>query len=149
MTDIVAVTKAKGREFRLEWDVAKLPHHCSYLSLGPDKGTDKTEPVENVKWLYEEQRQDGGIIVSTSKPIPTKGTKEDEDQNPPHRQPANYYKGDVVDNAGAQFLVTMEQPSITAPKPIVIEIDASKATVQKRAVSAAYIATSRPAPRAG
>jgi hypothetical protein len=127
----------------------EAPHHCSYLSLGPDKGTDKTKPDGNVKWLYEEQRQDGGIVVSPSKPIPSKGTKEDEDQNPPHRQATNYYKEDVVDDPGSEFLVTMEHPNTSAPKPLVIEIDGSKATVQKRAVTAAFIATSRPAPRAG
>lgn len=149
LADIVDITKYHGREVRLEWDVAKLPHHCSYLSVGPDKGKDKTEPVEQVRWLYEEQRQDGGIIVSTSEPIPSKGTKEDEDKNPPHRQAANFYKEDVLDDPSDQMKVTMEHPSKSAPKPLVIEIDSSKATVQKRAATAAITATSRPAPRAG
>ena len=147
LSDIVEVTRSKGHESRLEWDVAKLPHHCSYLSLGPDKGGDKTEPDANIKWLYEEQRQDGGTIVSTSWPIPTRGTKEDEASDPPHRQAANYYKGVVDDDA--EFLVTMQHPSVSAPKPLVIEIDSSKSTVRKRAVPAAIVATSRQAPRAG
>ncbi len=149
LADIVDITKHHGREARLEWDVAKLPHHCSYLSVGPDKGKDKTEPVEQVKWLYEEARQDGGIILSTSEPIPAKGTKEDEDKSPPHRQAANFYKEAVLDDPSGQFKVTMEHPSKSAPKPLVIEIDSSKATVQKRAATAAITATSRPAPRAG
>lgn len=151
LSDIVDITKYHGREDRLEWDVAKLPHHCSYLSLAPtgEKGKDKTEPLENIKWLYEEQRQPGGVIVSTSWPIPLKGTKEDDVNDPPHRQAANYYKEDVVDNPDAEFLVTMSHPNDAAPKPLVIDIDGTKATVRKRALTASVIATSRPAPRAG
>ena len=151
LSDIVEITKYHGREKRLEWDVAKLPHHCSYRSLAPDgeKGKDKTEPLENIKWLYEEQRQPGGVIVSTSWPIPLKGTKEDEVDDPPHRQAANYYKEDVFDNPDAEFLVTMSLPNETAPKPLVIDIDGTKATVRKRALTASILATSRPAPRAG
>jgi hypothetical protein len=148
LADIVTVTKKKDHEARLEWDIVKLPHHCSYLSLGPEKGEDKTKPVENVAWLYEKQRQDGGIIVSTSKPIPVKGSTEDDDPQPPHRQAANYYK-DILAEVQGQFIVTMEYPTKDAPKPVVIEIGADKATVKKRTISAAYVATSRPAPRAG
>ncbi len=148
LTDIVRVTKNKGNQDRLTWDVAKLPHHCSYLSLGPDKGTDKTEPVDDVAWLYEEQGQEGAVIVSTSKPIPSKGSDEDEDPQPPHRQAANYYKT-VLDQRDGAFVVTMEHPKKTSPKPVVIEIGSNGATLMLAAVTAAASATSRPAPRAG
>lgn len=146
LADIVAVTKKKGNEHRLEWDVAKLPHHCSYLSLGPEKGEDKTTPVDEVAWLYEEQGQEGAVIVSTSKPIPTKGSKEDDDPQPPHRQAANYYKGVV---GATDFIVTMEHPKESAPKSVVIEIGSSGATLKLTAMTAAQCVTSRPAPRAG
>lgn len=149
ISDIVDITKAKKRTERLEWDVVKLPHHCSYLSLGPEKGDDKTEPVDQVRELYEEHRLDGGIIVSTSWPIPAKGSKEDKNTDPPHRQAANYYKKDVVDDPADEFLVTMEQPNKTAPKPIEIEIDSSKATVRKRAAIAGAAAYASRTPRAG
>jgi hypothetical protein len=149
LSDIVQITKYHGRESRLEWDVVKLPHHCSYLSLGPDKGANKTEPVEEVRYLYEERRRESAIIVSTSEPIPSKGTPEDKDKNPPHRQAANFYKEDVLDGASDRFKVTMESPSVSAPRPLIIEIDGSGATVKKRAVAAAIVATSRQAPRAG
>ena len=43
----------------------------------------------------------------------------------------------------------MESPNASAPKPLVIEIDGSGATVRKRAVAAAIVATRRQAPRAG
>jgi beta-lactamase superfamily II metal-dependent hydrolase len=38
LSQIVQTTKRHGREDRLLWDLLKLPHHCSYLSLGPDMG---------------------------------------------------------------------------------------------------------------
>src|SRR5712692_11241461 len=87
---IVQTTRRHGREARLVWDIFKLPHHCSYLTLGPERGKDETEPVEDVAWLFEDQMQRGGIIVSTSKPIPAKGSDEDKSSQPPHRQAANY-----------------------------------------------------------
>jgi len=149
ISDIVGITRdTKERPERLEWDIVKLPHHCSYHSIGPEKGDDKTAPEKNVEWLYEEQGQDGGMIISTSKPIPEKGSDEDKDKQPPHRQAANYYKG-IVEKPKDQFLVTMEHPSKTKPKPIVIEIDSSKSTLKKSALTAAVVASKTPAPRAG
>jgi hypothetical protein len=145
---IVDITKAKENDHRLEWDIAKLPHHCSYLSIGPEKGKDKTDPVEQVDWLFGEKGQDGAIAVSTSKPIPAAGSDEDDDPQPPHRQAAAFYKG-VVGGLDGQFVVTMEHHSTKAPKPVVIEIGSGKATLKKSALGAAYVATSRRAPRAG
>ena len=148
LSQIVDITKAKKNDGRLEWDIAKLPHHCSYLSIGPEKGEDKTKAVEQVDWLYREQGQSGAIAVSTSKPIPAAGSEEDNDAQPPHRQAANYYKGITTDLNG-QFVVTMEHPTRKAPKPLVIEIRGSKATLKKTTATAAVTATSRRAPRAG
>lgn len=116
IADIVRVTKWHENDHRLEWDVFKIAHHCSYLSLGPDKGKTKTEPVEEVAWLFEDQGHDKGIIISTSDPIPSKDTDQ-----PPHRQAAAYYKGVAADKKG-QFKVTMEHPTATDPKPMVLQI---------------------------
>lgn len=143
LSEIVDITRQHKREERLEWDVFKLPHHCSYLSLGPEKGKDKTEPVPNVKWLFEDQGHQGGIIVSTSDPIPTGDT-----QPPPHRQAANYHKDNMVAKDG-EFRVTMEFPSTSKPEPMVIEIGAGGAKVVKRNTGAAAAATGGSAPRAG
>ena len=115
ISDIVKVTKNHGNENRLLWDLMKLFHHCSYLALGPERGIDKTKAVEEVKWLFEEQGRDGGIIVSTSWPIPLKGSEEDEDVQPPHRQAANHHRC-VAKDLGGQFTVTMEEPSEANPK---------------------------------
>lgn len=143
LTDIVAVTLAHGRADRLEWDIFHLPHHCSYLSLGPEKGKEVTEPVPNVKWLFEEQGRSGCIIVSPSDPIPTFDTVQ-----PPHRQAANYHRGNVATKNG-EFKVTMEHPSRTLPAPLVIRIDAMGARVEKRNPSGASSIIGAQAPRAG
>jgi hypothetical protein len=143
LSDIVDITRWHGREERLEWDVFKLPHHCSYLSLGPEKGKDKTEPVPNVKWLFEEQGRQGAIIVSPSNPI----LSEDTDQ-PPHRQAANYHKENIA-SKGGEFVVTMEFPSVAVPQPLVIEIGSSGAKVVKRNLGAAATVTATSTPRAG
>lgn len=141
--EIVTLTKKYGNEERLEWDVFKLPHHCSYRSLGPDKGTTKTVPVANVAELFEDYGQTGGIVVSTSIPIPS----EDTDQ-PPHVQAANYHRDTSNERIG-HFKVTMEHPSISSPEPLAIKIDRFKATIEKRQRSGITVATAVSAPRAG
>lgn len=143
-TEIVNITKYHGNEERLEWDIFKIPHHCSYLSLSPEKGKDKTEPVPEVKWLLEEQGRKGALIISPSKPIPT----DDSDAQPPHRQAANYYKG-VTSSINGEFVVTMQRPNISNPDSSVIEIDGFGATLKKVSSSGAFLITSRPGPRAG
>lgn len=118
---IVQTTKRHKREERLLWDFFKLPHHCSYLSLGPDRGTDETKAVPEVKWLFETQGNRGCYIVSPSKPIPIRGSKEDDDPQPPHRQAANHHRRVVKDKDG-RFVVTMEHPSETRPKRARFEV---------------------------
>jgi len=120
---VVQVTRKHGNAHRLRWDVMKLFHHCSYLSLAPERGTDETEAAPEVKWLFESQGRDGAIIVSPSKPIPVKGSNEDFDDQPPHRQAANYHRR-VAHQLSGQFIVTMEYPSINRPRPLGYEITA-------------------------
>ena len=141
--DIVTVTRRNGNSERLEWHLVKLPHHCSYLSVGPEKGKLKTEPTPQVKWLYEDQGQHRARAVSTSKPIPAVDTEQ-----PPHRQAAKYYRGVVATKSG-EFLVTMEHPTQRAPKPLVVEITRRGAAVRKAIMGGAATVTTRPSPRAG
>jgi hypothetical protein len=147
LSEIVDITKSKKNDERLHWNIFKLPHHCSYLSLSDTKGTDKTTPVEQVKWLLETQGESGGYVLSSSKPIPAKGSAEDNDVQPPHRQAANYYKEDVVNKN--HLLVTMEQPSRFGPKPIVLEIGKRGALLRAFGAPAAAMLTGGAAPRAG
>ena len=147
LTKIVETTKRHKREHRLLWDFLKLFHHCSYLSLGPDRGKDETKAVPEVKWLFETQSRESCVIISTSDPIPDKGTEADKSVQPPHRQAANHNRR-VVKDKGGQFKVTMEIPSVQRPKPLVIEITAAGVSLLLAAPTAIGIATSRPA-RAG
>lgn len=122
---IVNVTKYHKRDDRLHWNIFKLPHHCSYTALGPEKGKEKTNPVDEVEWLFERQSEKNCYVVSTSDPIPGKDTDQ-----PPHRQAANYYKEVAADRDG-DFLVTMEYPSASAPEPMVFEIGEDGLSLQE------------------
>lgn len=140
--DIVRITQHYQNHDRLLWDINNIPHHSSYKSLAVDKGKDRTEPTERIKWLYETQGQPFSILVSTSDPVPTEDTTQ-----PPHRQAASYYKSVALKHSG-QYVVTMEHPRISAPKPLVINIGSDGASVKKLAGGqTAVISTA--APRAG
>lgn len=123
LSAIVQVTRKHGNEDRLLWDIMKLPHHCSYLALGPERGVNETKPDPDVKWLFEDQRNDGSIMVSPSDPIPAKGSEEDESDQPPHRQAAIYHRR-ITDEHDGEFVVTMEQPSKSSPKPFAYKVTA-------------------------
>jgi hypothetical protein len=120
ISEIVKVTRTHGRNDRLSWDLIKLPHHCSYLSLSSEKGRDITTPVAEVAWLFEKCGQRGGILLSSSRQIPSN----DADAQPPHRQAANYYKS-IARLIGGQFQVTMENCSPANPQPSVVTIGPS------------------------
>lgn len=149
IADIVRVTEWHGKKDpsrlqRLMWDVQKISHHCSYTALAEDKGVNKTKPDPYVDRLFRDYGQEHGVIVSTSKPIPT----DDSDIQPPHRQAANYYR-DVEKDEFRQFKVTMNHPNATRPKPLVIKIDGMGVTVEKEVIIGAAPIISSPAPRAG
>ena len=143
LTDIVNITRAHKRDERLGWDVMKIPHHCSYLSLSAEKGKEKTDPVKEVKRLFE-QGGEKGILVSMSKIIPVN----DEDVQPPHRQAANYYK-ERAEAIDGDFVVTMEHPKKSSPAPFVITIDNHGATLKKVIATGGFDIINRSAPRAG
>lgn len=118
---IVKTSTRHNNGDRLLWDIFKVPHHCSYTAIGPDKGVDETQPTDEVKWLCETQGQERHTMMSTSESIPVKGSAEDKDVQPPHRQAAAYYKR-VATAKDGQFKVTMDLPSASKPKPTKIEI---------------------------
>ena len=75
--------------------------------------------------------------------MPLKGTAEDADVQPPHRQAGNYYKA-VARRADGSFKVTMESPSTARPRPLSIEVTSRGAqllTVSAVAGAASIIAT--------
>lgn len=144
LANIVRLSEVHENGERLEWDIMKIPHHCSSYSLAAEKGVEITEPEVDVARLFDKYGQVGGILVSTSKPIPYN----DENDQPPHRQAANYYKG-VVRQLRGEFKVTMEHPKPPKPEPLVIVIDETGARVRKVASVGMLGITNRPAPRAG
>lgn len=144
LAEIVSLSEYYGNSERLEWDIMKVPHHCSSYSLADKKGDEITTPVEDVDRLFKYYGTGGGILVSPSKPIPSN----DVDNQPPHRQAANYYKG-VVRQLGGEFKVTMEHPKPSKPEPLVIIVDETGARVSKVSSVGSLEITNRPAPRAG
>ena len=148
LDEIIRITRWYGNDDRLHWNVYHLPHHCSYKALGALKGDDKTVPIPNVRWLCETQGEALGYIVSPSKPIPHKGTPEDDDVQPPHRQAANYYRSEVLQQPN-RLLVTMSEPTTFAPKPIVLIINGDGASKNPVGSGGSAAAASVIAPRAG
>jgi len=147
--DIIKVSKHFKNADRLEWDFFHISHHCSYLSLNSEKGTEKTIPIDDIKWLFETQGHKNCRIISSSKPIPSKDSNEDKDSNPPHRQAANYYK-QVASNKGGEFLVTMEHPENSSPECIVVTINQQNcAKIEKKTKSIIKTMSSDPLRRAG
>lgn len=147
-SDIVKITRNKGNEERLIWDLFHVSHHCSYTAIGPERGTDKTEPNDEVAWLFESQGKNRSRIISPSWEIPEKGSDHDNDQ-PPHRQAANYYEKVINEKNGA-FKVTMEEPSQSKPEPMVFEIDGEECLKHKmKKAGAATFPSKQKTPRAG
>jgi len=143
LADIVGISLYHGNGDRLEWDIMKIAHHCSYTSLGPEKGAEVTKPVPEVAQLLQNFGQNGGILVSSSDPIP----KVDTDQ-PPHRQAATYYRR-VAHGHDGEFEVTMQHPKVSRPEPLVLTIDDTGASIEKVITTGSAVITTRPAPRAG
>lgn len=149
INSIVKVTEYYGRTNperleRLQWDLFKIAHHCSYKSLSSEKGDNITEPVPLVKKLFETYGMSRGQLISTSKRIPNN----DDDDQPPHRQAAAYYKGQAKRLDG-KFLVTMEYPNTLYPDPIVIKIDQFGASIGMLTAAGGAAGGSVPPPRAG
>lgn len=139
LTAIVNATLRHGREGRLDWDILKLFHHCSYKALNKDdRGVRETEPIPNVKIIMEDHGQAGSIIVSPSFRIPEVLSK-DGDQ-PPHRQAANYYRR-IQGGRSGDFKVTMDTPK----RPLTLEITARGwRLASSLAASAAQPAVAKP-----
>jgi hypothetical protein len=144
LSEIVWITRLKNREERLESDIVKIPHHSSYLSLGPEKGKEKTVPTDQIAYFYEKKLARRAILVSTSWLIPA----DDADSQPPHRQAAKYYDKQASAQGG-EFIVTMKHPRASSPEQLVIEIGGNKARIKRAYLGGVAAAVSHPAPRAG
>lgn len=144
LSEIIRVTCSKNRLERIESDIVKIPHHSSYLSLGPEQGESKTKPTDEIAYFYEKQLMFRAKLISTSWVIPS----DDSSCQPPHRQAAKYYE-DSAAAQGGEFIVTMEHPSRQNPQPLVIEITGSKSSIAKPFLGGATAAVTQRPPRAG
>ncbi len=145
--DIVTITKENNNNDRLAWDLFNVPHHCSYKALSNEKGESITSPTDLVQELLLSGKG-GAYLVSSSNPI--EDSKEGREQvQPPHIQARKCYEKYLKKNDGCKFLVTMEESEPSDPKPIEFTIEDNGISLKKESISAAYIITSKPAPRAG
>jgi len=143
--DILKYSEINGNEDKLVFDLFRLSHHCSYLSLSDEKGETETVPREEVKNIFE-KGNDQCILISSSWAIP----QEDTDQ-PPHFQAKAFYKKVVRDKGNSNnFYVTMEFPDQEHPKSIIVETGLYGFTVKNAAgLTTATEATRRQPPRVG
>lgn len=147
LESIVRTTRAHRNDDRLEWDIFNIPHHCSYLSLSDEKGDRETVPKPLVRELLLSGKPHA-YIVSCSEPILSTSEAYEQIQ-PPHVQARNAYKSHLEQVGGRSFLVTMEEPSITSPKPIVFELSSDGVAWKKEAASGSAAIISSVPPRAG
>jgi hypothetical protein len=144
--DIVYLSEKKGNGHRLDWDLFRVSHHCSYTALSDEKGKNETEPCKEVASLFD-RGTTNCILISSSDPIPSGDTDQ-----PPHRQAAAYYRRRAREKGDAgNFYVTMEYPDRDEPKPLVVEKTQWGFSVKKRVAAAAGVAAaiSMPSPRFG
>lgn len=139
---MVKITRGHGNDHRLAWDIFKIPHHCSYLSMSDEKGSDKTTPTEEFKWLLE-QGTTRSVMISSSCEIPAETTDQ-----PPHVETYRRYS-ETRDDLDAELVVTMENPTKTQPKRTVITIDGNGPTLTKEAFGAGIAITTTRSPRVG
>jgi hypothetical protein len=147
LSDIVSITEYHQRMDRLAWDLFNIPHHCSAHALAYDKGDRKTVPLPQVEKLLRQGRR-GAFAVSSSNPV-SRAEDAYACSQPPHIQARNTYESYLREVNGRRFMVTMEEPSTRAPKPIEFEIGSSGCFLKSSAVSGASIIVAATPPRAG
>ena len=120
-SSIYSSSENNGNLDRMEFDVFKISHHCSHSALNKDeKGDLITDPIENVKKMFEDQGQEKCKLIASCKKIPSKNKRNE--PGPPHYQGAEYYRKLAGDKNG-QFEVTMEQPmGANNRNPVIVEI---------------------------
>jgi hypothetical protein len=145
--DIVYITTKKGNDERLDWDLFRISHHCSYTALSDEKGEDETKPWPSIVSLFE-RGSEGCLLISSSDPIPDEDTT-----RPPHRQAAAYYRR-IARECGNEdnFIVTMDwPPSSDRPRPVVVETTAHGFVPRKglAAAGGTFTVVRKPSPRLG
>lgn len=147
LEDIVNISEYHGNEDRLDWHLYKAPHHCSYKALNPERGKTETEPTAGVASLLK-HGQTNSYVVASCNPIDT-GKEAEEQSLPPHIQAKRCYTTYLGLVRGRRVLVTMEEPSRSAPVPIVFEITSLGLQLKAKSRTGAQILAATVPPRAG
>ncbi len=100
------IDKSKGPT--LAWDLFLAPHHCSWTFLS-ELPSEENKPSQKILTFLEKSKRTGAFVVASSKPI------KDDDDNPPHYQAAELYKGKVGKD---RFFCTGEHPNENKPEPL-------------------------------
>lgn len=147
LEDIVSITRAHKNQSRLQWDIYNIPHHCSYLALSDTKGEKETTPKPLIAELLRMGRQ-GAYLVSSSNEIGTSKEAYDQTQ-PPHIQAKKCYERYLDEVKGGRFVVTMQYPTASAPKPVSFKIEELGVSLESTSAIGAPYVISKPTPRAG
>lgn len=138
---IVDISKSKGNEEYLKWDIYDIPHHCSYTGLNEkdENETYRITPTENIQWLLSQAMKNAKMVASCDEIT--------EETSPPHliaKRAYEYYTADDVD-----FLVTMEHyiDEEDKPSPIIFNIDYLGVT--KESIDSQKVYFKKLSPRAG
>lgn len=142
---MVRITKKHKNEEKLAWDIFKIPHHGSYLSMAHEKGEKITEPTEEFAWLLEQGAERPVMLCSSWEVIMD---DDPEDVQPPHVQTYRRYEKTAAEKDG-EIVITMENPTKSNPKRTLIEVTKIGATLKKIAASGAAAITTSQAPRVG
>ena len=110
--------------------------------MAEEKGDFKTQPTPEFEWILS-QGAKRGIMVSTSWPIPTETTDQ-----PPHLETYRRYK-ETAEALDATLIVTMEHPTQSNPKRVIIDIGVNGPTLKKEIVTSAVSTVTTRSPRVG
>jgi len=147
LEEIVKITRWHKNDDRLNWNLYNIPHHCSYLALGDEKGDSETMPKPLVKELLLQGKKDA-YQVSCSKPIANDKESYEQTQ-PPHIQARKAYERSLRDINGRRFMVTMEEPNTYKPEPIIFEVTKGGIALRRSNLIGAPAIVSYTPPRAG
>jgi len=146
LEDIINISKTKGNDERLNWDIFNIPHHCSYKALGEEKGDRITNPTDTLKKLLKAGNE-GAYLVCSSNIMTDTDDSYNQDQ-PPHIQAKKCYEKYLDEINGCKMLVTMEESDEEDPEPIEFIIKNDGVSLKGKETLAAGIIFKR-TPKAG
>jgi hypothetical protein len=119
------LTKKHKNLDRLDWDIFFIPHHGTYGFFTEKPGEDGRKEAEKspakTSMAILDHGQSKGWLVCSSRPVKEGNYKDD---NPPHIEAIRHYRKRATDIEGT-FVCLMENPSESAPAPLVLRVTAN------------------------